>query len=71
MPSLTLSTNALLPYHVRYLFIAVLVLISCVRFFGDPTDCSPPGSSVHGISQARIWEWVTISYSRRYSVSKD
>ena len=27
-------------------------------------DCSPPGSSVHGILQARILEWVTISYSR-------
>ena len=29
-----------------------------------PMDCSPPGSSVHGISQARILEWVTISFSR-------
>ena len=29
-------------------------------------DCSPPGSSVHGISQARILEWVAISFSRRY-----
>ena len=28
-------------------------------------DCSPPGSSVHGILQARILEWVAISYSRR------
>ena len=28
------------------------------------TDCSPPGSSVHGISQARIPEWVAISFSR-------
>ena len=28
------------------------------RFFCDPTDCSPPGSSVHGISQVRILEWV-------------
>ena len=27
----------------------------------DPMDCSPPGSSVHGISQARILEWVAIS----------
>ena len=27
----------------------------------DPVDCSPPGSSVHGISQARILEWVAIS----------
>ena len=30
----------------------------------DPTDCSPPGSSVHGVLQARILEWVTISSSR-------
>ena len=29
-----------------------------------PMDCSPPGSSVHGILQARILEWVTISFSR-------
>ena len=28
----------------------------------DPMDCSPPGSSVHGISQARILEWVAISF---------
>ena len=30
----------------------------------DPTDSSPPGSSVHGILQARILEWVAISFSR-------
>ena len=30
----------------------------------DPMDCSPPGSSVHGILQTRILEWVSISYSR-------
>ena len=29
-----------------------------------PTGCSPPGSSVHGILQARILEWVAISFSR-------
>ena len=29
---------------------------------GDPMDCSPPGSSVHGISQARILEWVITSF---------
>ena len=28
----------------------------------DPTDCSPPGSSVHGILQARILEWVTFPF---------
>ena len=27
-------------------------------------DCGPPGSSIHGISQARILEWVAISFSR-------
>ena len=30
----------------------------------DPMHCSPPGSSVHGILQARILEWVAISFSR-------
>ena len=30
----------------------------------DPVDCSLPGSSVHGILQARILEWVAISFSR-------
>ena len=29
----------------------------------DPINGSPPGSSVHGISQARILEWVAISFS--------
>ena len=33
----------------------------------DPVDCSPPGSSVHGILQARILEWVAISFSRESS----
>ena len=31
----------------------------------DPMDCSPPGSSVHGISQARILEWAAIPFSRQ------
>ena len=33
----------------------------------NPMDCSPPGSSVHGILQARILEWVAISFSRESS----
>ena len=32
--------------------------------FVTPMDCSPPGSSVHGILQARILEWIAISFSR-------
>ena len=30
----------------------------------DPMDCSPPGSSIHGILQARVLEWVAIPFSR-------
>ena len=30
----------------------------------DPMDCSPPGSSVHGILQAKILEWVAVPSSR-------
>ena len=30
----------------------------------DPMDCSPPGSSVHGIIQARILEWVAVYFSK-------
>ena len=37
----------------------------------DPMDCSLPGSSVHGISQARILEWVAISLARESSQPKD
>ena len=36
-----------------------------------PMDCSPPGSSVHGILQARILEWVAIPLSRGSSQPKD
>ena len=38
---------------------------------GDPMNCSPPGSSVPGISQARILEWVAISSSRVSSQPRD
>ena len=31
---------------------------------GKPTDCSPPGSSVHGILQARVLEWIAIIFSK-------
>ena len=41
----------------------VLVAQSCLTLC-DPMDCTPPGFSVHGILQARILEWVAISFSR-------
>ena len=37
----------------------------------DPTDCSPPGSSVHGILQARILEWAAMPSSRGSSPTRD
>ena len=43
---------------------------SC-QTLGDPMDCSPPGSSVHGIFQARILEWVAIYFSRGSSPHRD
>ena len=36
---------------------------SCVQLC-DTMDCSPPGSSIHGIFQASILEWVAVSFSR-------
>ena len=45
--------------------------LSHVWLFATPMDCSPPGSSVHGIFQARVLEWVAISFSRRSSGSRD
>ena len=44
---------------------------SRVRLFATLMDCSPPGSSVHGILQARLLEWVVISYSRGSSQHRD
>ena len=37
----------------------------------DPLDCSPPGSSVHGIFQARVLEWDAIALSRINSLENN
>ena len=44
-------------------------LQSCLTLC-DPMDCSPPGSSAHGILQARILEWVAVPFSRGSSRPK-
>ena len=46
--------------------VAQLCLTLC-----DPRDCSLPGSSVHGIFQARVLEWVAIAFSRGSSPTRD
>ena len=48
----------------------VLVTQSCPTLC-DPMDCSLSGSSVHGILQAKILEWVAISFSRKSSQPRD
>ena len=53
------------------------LLFSCIAFshsvmtLCDPVDCSMPGSSVHGVLQARKLEWVVISFSRGSSQNRD
>ena len=54
--------------HVRMLHAEFLQL--CLTLC-EPMDCSPPGSSVLGVSQARILEWVAISFSRGSSRPRD
>ena len=46
-----------------FVYMCMLVAQSCLSLC-DPMDYSPPGSSVHGILQARILEWVAIPFSR-------
>ena len=43
---------------------AAKLLQSCLTL-SDPMDCSPPGSSIHGIFQARVLEWGAIAFSVR------
>ena len=49
---------------------SIIVTRLCPTFC-DPIDCSPPGSSVHGIHQARILELAAIPFSRRSSQPRD
>ena len=46
---------------------AAKLLQSCLTL-SDPMDWSLPGSSVHGIFQARILEWVAIAFSEKLSL---
>ena len=52
------------------MLVLVLAAQSCPTLC-NPMDCSPPGSSVHEIFQARILEWVAISFSRESSHPRD
>ena len=64
--SILFHTNTLLLY-----FSYLLYALTCVLSHSDPMDGSPPGSSVHGIFQARILVQVDISFSRGCSWPRD
>ena len=52
-------------YNIIYTYTYVVVQsLSHVQLFGDAMDYRLPGSSVRGISQARMLEWIAIAFSR-------
>ena len=55
-----------LPFWLSSISVCLLVAQSCPTLC-DHVDCSPPGSSVHGILQARILQWVAMASSREPS----
>ena len=55
----------------KYRILIVVELVSHVRLLCDSMDCGPPGSSVHGILQERILEWVGMPSSKRSSRPRD
>ena len=63
------TTSASWEAHVKSSQVKLLAQ-SCLTLC-NPMDGSPPGSSIHGILQARILEWVAISFSRRSSRPRD
>ena len=68
-PSKTYTTELYLAYSFGC-FCHSLVAKLCLTLL-RPSKTSPPGSSVQGISQARVVEWVAISFSRGSSRPKD
>ena len=69
---LYLNESILAPAQLYSVCVCVCVLVtqSCLTVC-NPTDCSSPGSSVHGILQARILEWVAMPFSRGSSQPMD
>ena len=58
-------------YSLNYASESMCLVAQLCPALSDPLDRSSPGSSVHGISQERIQEWVSISFSRETSWSRD
>ena len=69
-PTSSLYSHVIFP-QLSFIFVLYVFTVCCCYFVTqlcltlcNPTDCSPPGSSVHGILPARIPKWVVIPFSR-------
>ena len=66
---LAIKKNEIMPFATTWMVAEIIipseteVAQSCPTL-SDPMDCSLPGSSIHGIFQARVLEWVAIAFSR-------
>ena len=64
-------------YHLTLLICKMKTVLCCAKLLWscqilcESMDCNPPGSSVHGILQARILEWIAMPSSRGSSRPKD
>ena len=60
-------------FLIHLFFIIILCVLSCFSHaqLCESMNCSPPGSSVHGIFQARVLEWVAMPFSRGSSWLRD
>ena len=68
---LEISSTYITIYLDNTTFCLCAQLLSHVQIFCNPMDCTLLGSSVHGIFQARILEWVTISSSKESPRSRN
>ena len=57
--------------YIVYVYIYYCYCVQSCLILCDPMDCRLPGFSVHGIFQARVLEWVAISFSRGSSQPRD
>ena len=69
-------SRSLVPSVLRFLYIlgdftCVCMHVQLYLSLCDPMNCNPPGSSVHGTFQAKILEWIAISFSRGSSQPTD
>ena len=70
-PFYTVGRNVNWYSYCVYKYVYVCSVAESCPTVCHPTDCSLPGSSVHGIFQARILVWVAISHSKRSSWARD